>query len=63
MKPEHHASIIRLNAQIIEVQNLVFYWMSITDPSMFKEAASELAKLKVELASLRMEQKAFLNDL
>jgi len=63
MKPEHYVSIIRLNAQIIELQNLAAYWMSITDPSMFEEAASELVKLKVELASLRMEQKAFLDDL
>jgi hypothetical protein len=62
MKPEHYASVIRLNAEIIDIQEVIAGWLGITDPNRFKEAASQLIVLKDKLASLRMERKAFLDD-
>jgi len=62
MKPEHYASIIRLNYEIIDIQAVIANLLRVTDPSRFKEVASQLIVLKNELASLRMERKAFLDD-
>ncbi len=63
MKPVDYDSVDRLNAKISEAQDLFSYWVGITDPKRFVEAAGQIAILKNELASLIMERKAFLNDL
>lgn len=62
MKSEHYASVIRLNSEIIDIQAVIANLLRVTDPSRFKEVASQLIVLKNELASLRMERKAFLDD-
>lgn len=59
----HYASVIRLNDEIAAIQDLMVSLIDVTDLSRVKEALAELAVLKVRLASLRMERKAFLNDL
>lgn len=63
MKPEHYSSVIRLNSEIIVIQDVILKQISITDPSMFEEVAIRLSVLKAELASLQIERKAFLDDL
>lgn len=63
MKPMHYASVIRLNDEIAAIQDLMVGLVDITDLSRVKEALSELAVLKVRLASLRMERRAYINDL
>ena len=59
----HYASVIRFNDEIAVIQDLMASLLDVTDLSRVKEALAELAVLNGQLASLRMERKAFLNDL
>lgn len=63
MKSTYHDRLVELNAQIIDNQDLLVYWMGKTHPSQIKEALGHIAVLKKSLASLRVEQKAFFEDL
>jgi len=56
-------SVIRLNNEIAVIQDLMASLLDVTNLSQTKEALSEFAVLKDRLASLKMERKAFLNDL
>lgn len=59
----HWESVIRLNDEIAVIQDLMASLLDVTNLSQTKEALSEFAVLKDRLASLKMERKAFLNDL
>jgi len=63
MKPMDWESVIRLNNEIAVIQDLMASLLDVTNLSQTKEALSEFAVLKDRLASLKMERKAFLNDL
>ncbi|RZK36786.1 MAG: hypothetical protein EOO61_09855 [Hymenobacter sp.] len=56
-------SVIKLNNEIAVIQDLMASLLDVTNLSQTKEALSEFAVLKDRLASLKMERKAFLNDL
>lgn len=59
----HWESVIRLNDEIAVIQYLMASLLDVTNLSQAKEALDEFAVLKDRLASLKMERKAFLNDL
>lgn len=65
MKSMHFASIIKLNERIFDIQGLVNYWVGvgIAEPNRLKEILGRIAELKADLASLRMERKAFFSDM
>lgn len=63
MKPMDWESVIKLNNEIAVIQDLMASLLDVTNLSQTKEALSEFAVLKDRLASLKMERKAFLNDL
>lgn len=59
----HYASVIRLNDEIAAIQDVMLGLFDVTDLDRARAVVDEIAVLKGELASLRMERKAFLNDL
>ena len=52
-----HNRIAELSEEMDGIEELIAYWLAVSDPDQLEEAPSQIAVLETDLASLKMEFK------